>query len=184
MTKEEFLPLQRLNSILFLADFLSLKQEYTPVTDNCKYYFIFSSPINSSYIAGSSPNYDKNNKYVAQAVKEYELLVNKFGEEYAASYIDDICWVKARGTVDAKQMLQYITYYSSKQQKKAAYIAYNTWKKNQKYTHKTINDDGNIEERECTRYVYNSEKSSKFNKISKGCEVYDGTIEENIKNNK
>lgn len=184
MTKEEFLPLQRLNSILFLADFLSLKQEYTPVTDNCKYYFIFSSPINSSYIVGSSPNYDENNKYITQAVKEYELLVNKFGEEYAASYIDDICWIKARGTVDAEQILQYLTYYSSKQQKKAAYTAYNEWKNNQKYTHEIVNDEGDIEEQECTRYVYNAEKNSKFNKISKGYEIYGRTIEEDIEDNK
>lgn len=39
-----------LNAILYYADYLSLKEESKAVTDNCKYYFIYGSPINSAYI--------------------------------------------------------------------------------------------------------------------------------------
>lgn len=39
-----------LNAILYYADYLKLKQESKTVTDNCKYYFIYGSPINSAYL--------------------------------------------------------------------------------------------------------------------------------------
>ena len=38
-----------LNAILYYADYLSLRSISTPVTDNCKYYFIHNTPINSAY---------------------------------------------------------------------------------------------------------------------------------------
>lgn len=48
-----------LNAILYYADFLSLKSESIPVTDNCKYFFIHGCPINSAYIVDLEPEYDK-----------------------------------------------------------------------------------------------------------------------------
>lgn len=38
------------NAILYYADYLRLKEESKTVTDNCKYYFIYGSPINSAYL--------------------------------------------------------------------------------------------------------------------------------------
>lgn len=54
-----------LNAILYYADFLSMKHENHPVTDNCKYFFIHGAPINSAYILDLEPEYDPDNKYIA-----------------------------------------------------------------------------------------------------------------------
>jgi hypothetical protein len=56
-----------LNAILYYADFLSLKQECKPVTDNCKYFFVNGAPINSAFIVDLEPEYDENNPYLIQA---------------------------------------------------------------------------------------------------------------------
>ena len=66
-----------LNAILYYADFLSLKQESKPVTDNCKYFFIQGTPINSAYIVDMEPEYDKDNPYLIQAYQEYQQLEEK-----------------------------------------------------------------------------------------------------------
>ena len=63
-----------LNSIFFYADFLSLKSTSQPVTDNCKYFFIYGCPINSAFILNMEPIYDPENKYLLQAFKEYNML--------------------------------------------------------------------------------------------------------------
>lgn len=60
-----------LNAILYYADFLSLKAESKPVTDNCKYFFIHGYPINSLFIVDSEPEYDRENPYLIQAYQEY-----------------------------------------------------------------------------------------------------------------
>ena len=52
-----------LNSILYYADYIKLKEESRTVTDNCKYYFIYGTPMNSAYIVGSKPFYDEQDKY-------------------------------------------------------------------------------------------------------------------------
>lgn len=56
-----------LNAILYYADFLSLKHENHPVTDNCKYFFIRGCPINSAFIVDLEPEYDIENKYILRA---------------------------------------------------------------------------------------------------------------------
>lgn len=48
-----------LNAILYYADYLSLKAVSTPVTDNCKYFFIYRVPINSATILGMDIEYDE-----------------------------------------------------------------------------------------------------------------------------
>lgn len=55
------------NAILYYADYLRLKEESKTVTDNCKYYFIYGSPINSAYLVDLQPFYDENDKYYIQA---------------------------------------------------------------------------------------------------------------------
>lgn len=52
-----------LNSILYYADYIKLKEESRTVTDNCKYYFIYGTPMNSACIVGSKPFYDEQDKY-------------------------------------------------------------------------------------------------------------------------
>lgn len=50
-----------LNAILFYADFLSLKEISYPITDNCKYFYIYGLPVNSAFIVNVEPEYDKEN---------------------------------------------------------------------------------------------------------------------------
>lgn len=50
-----------LNAVLYYADFLSLEHEGIPVTDTCKYFFIYGTPINSACVVNNMPIYDENN---------------------------------------------------------------------------------------------------------------------------
>ena len=145
------------NAILYYADFLSLKHESQPVTDNCKYFFVYQTPINSAYILGLQPIYDENNKYLIQAYEDYMNIKNKFSDDAVMSFIDDICSLKACGQVDAERMLKHIHMYSTKIERKQAFKQYNLWKNNIKYSHKIVNEDGNIEKRDCTKYFKHAE---------------------------
>lgn len=147
-----------LNAILYYADFLSLKATHKPVTDNCKYFFIHGVPMNSLYILDLQPVYDEQNEYFKQAKVEYEVIKNKFGDDGVESFIDDICCIKACGSVDAERMLKCIHQYSSKHEKKQAFNAYNDWNRSKKYTHTIINEDGDPQEKQCSSYVYHVER--------------------------
>jgi len=107
-----------LNAILYYADFLSLKAVQHPVTDNCKYFFIHGVPINSLYILNLEPVYDENDEYFKQAKVEYEAIRDKFGEDGVESFIEDICSIRACGSVNAERMLQCIHQYSNKKERK------------------------------------------------------------------
>lgn len=119
-----------LNAVLYYADFLSLKATNHPVTDNCKYFFIHGAPINSAFILNLEPCYDEDNEYFRQALAEYMLIRDKFGDEGVESFIDDICCIKACGSVDASRMLQCIHQYSNKHDRKKAFSDYYDWKNN------------------------------------------------------
>lgn len=147
-----------LNAILFYSDFLSMKDISQPVTDNCKYFYVHGMPINSAFILDLEPEYDEQNVYFQQAMAEYNIIKDKYGEDGVESFIDDICSMKACGCVDATRMLNCIHQYSSKHEKKQAFNTYNNWKKAQIFTHMTINEDGEYEETECTKYVYHAER--------------------------
>lgn len=147
-----------LNVILFYADFLSLQEISIPVTDNCKYFFVHGTPINSAYILDLEPIYDETNKYFQQAKAEYSILKDKFGEDGAESFIDDICVISQRGSVNAEQMLQCIHHFSSKKERNKALNEYQNWKNNQIYTHTVINEDGKETEKRCSKYVYHTER--------------------------
>ena len=157
-----------LNAILYYADFLSLKQESKPVTDNCKYFFVHGAPMNSAYIVDLEPEYDENNPYLIQAYQEYQQLEEKFDKEGALSFIDDICSLKACGSVNAEQMLKCIHFYSTKHERKEAFAAYRKWRKEQFYTHTTFDENGNPQQTECTRYFKHAEKSLERLKLHKG----------------
>lgn len=142
-----------LNAILYYADFLSLKEISIPVTDNCKYFFIYGAPMNAAYIVDLQPFYDENNPYYQQAYMEYNALKNKFGEDAVVSFVDDICKLRALGSIDGKQMLQCIHQYSSKSERKSALRRYDRWRNSQKYSHLTINEDGKSVEEQCSRHI-------------------------------
>ena len=150
-----------LNAILYYADFLSLQHTSTPVTDTCKYFYVFGVPINMSCLVGLQPEYDEENQYFKQAKKEYELIKNKFGKEGVFSFIEDICSIKACGSVDVERMLNYIHRYNSKSDKKRALATYYKWKNNKKYYHTVSGEDGEPRTEECTKYIAHYEKVSK-----------------------
>lgn len=150
-----------LNAILYYADFLSLKAVNKPVTDNCKYFFIHGVPMNSLYILDLEPIYDQQNEYFKQAKVEYETIKSKFGDEGVESFIEDICSIRACGSVDAERMLKCIHQYSNKRERKQAFNAYYDWKKSKTYTHIIINEDGDPQEKQCSSYVYHVERMLK-----------------------
>lgn len=160
------------NAILFYADFLSLQHESHPVTDNCKYFFIHGFPINSAYIVDMEPEYDINDKYIEQAYQEFQAIKNKYDEDAAMTFIDDICSIKACGSVDAERMLKCIHQFSSRHEKKLALNAYYKWKKQQFYSHITINENGDPQETQCSRYVKHAEKSLTKREFYKSNEGY------------
>lgn len=88
------------------------------MTDNCKYFFIHGAPINSAFILDLEPEYDENNEYFIQAYNEYSTIKDKFGDEGVESFIDDICSIKACGSVSAEQMLQCIHQFSNKRERR------------------------------------------------------------------
>lgn len=181
-----------LNAILYYADFLSLKEISIPVTDNCKYFFIYGAPMNAAYTVDLQPFYDENNPYYQQAYMEYDALKNKFGEDAVVNFIDDICKLKALGAIDGKQMLQCIHQYSSKSERKSAFRRYDRWRNSQKYSHLTINEDEQPVEEPCSKYVahyeYKNDPKARiryFERVSlvpsihKSCKRAKGAIEEN-----
>lgn len=142
-----------LNIILYYADFLSLKQESIPVTDNCKYYFIHGVPVNSAYIVGLEPFYNTENPHYQQAYIEYKKLKNNLDDDTINGFIEGICNLRALGCVDAEDMLKCIHQFSSKMDRKTAFARYEKWKNSQTYTHTILNDEGDEVEQECTKYV-------------------------------
>lgn len=103
-----------LNSILFYADYLSLKNTNKPVTDTCKYFFVYRCPINSAFIAKVEPIYDVENEYFKQSYEEYQLIKDKFGEDGVLDFISNIGELQASGMCDGERLLKYIHQYSDK----------------------------------------------------------------------
>lgn len=147
-----------LNAILYYADYLSLRTISKPVTDNCKYYFIHNTPINSVYIVDLTPFYDEDNLFYKQAKEEYNELKNKFGEAGVMSFLENISDLKACGTVGAKQMLKCIHRYSTTIDRKKAFSRYYRWLDKQKYIQFVEDENGEKIEQECSRYVAHSER--------------------------
>lgn len=147
-----------LNAILYYADYLSLRTISKPVTDNCKYYFVHNTPINSAYIVNLEPFYDKDNLFYKQAEDEYNELKDKFGEAGVMSFLENISDLKACGTVGAKQMLKCIHRYSTTIDRKKAFSRYYRWLDKQKYIQFVESENGEQVEQECSRYVAHSER--------------------------
>lgn len=168
------------NAILYYADFLSLECCHQPVTDNCKYYFIQGTPINSAYIVGLEPEYDPENKYVIQAYNEYQLIKDKFGDEGIKSFIGDICMIRARGCVGPIQMLGQIHLHSTKPERAFAFQQYYKSLKKRRYIHTTLNENGEPRRHRCTKYVYHAERMLAKRNLPKNIGNYQTESSENI----
>lgn len=150
------------NAVLYYADFLSLREESIPLTDNCKYFYVHGIPMNAAYIVGKDPWFDEESKYYKQAIEEYKQIDDKFGSEGVISFIENICNLRAMGCVNSEQMLNYIHFYSDKSTRKAAFKKYNTWKNNQTYTHLTINENEDPQRTQCSRYIARAEQNTEY----------------------
>lgn len=159
-----------LNAILYYADYLSLKAISQPVTDNCKYFFIHGCPINSAFILNLQPIYDIENKYFIQACEEYGQIKDQFYEDGVMSFINDICFIRSCGMVDAERMLQNIHLFATNQERKQAFKEYRQWKNQLKYTYKGIDERGNAKERECTKFFKHAEEASAKPRLYKSTE--------------
>lgn len=145
------------NIILYLADFLSMQEQSTPVTDSCKYFFIKGAPFNIEYIVNGSIDMDFDNPYIKSALFTYRMLNNRFTEDDARDFVHNLCEIQASGMVDGYRMLQYIHQYDDKLKKKALKV-YNNYINNTKYTHIVKDDDDEEVEKECTKYIAHADR--------------------------
>ena len=146
----EDLSIAEWSTILFRADCLSLQATNTSVTDTCKYFFIHGAPINSCYIAKVEPFYDIQNEYLQQAITEYNLIKNSFGEDGIYSYIGEIACIRACGAVNAERILQHL-YRFAKGKKLQKAI--------QRYKHVIKNDEGESVIAKCGKELAHVEKA-------------------------
>ncbi len=157
-----------LNAILFYADYLSLRECSIPVTDNCKYFFIHQQPVNTAFIAGVEPFYDENNEYYQQAKFELEKITDVFDEDGVMSFVNDIGMLQAGGMCDGERLLKYIHQYSDRKERKNAIKTYNDYLNNIIYKTTSIDEDGNPQEIECTKYVAHVERLRRGSRMEKG----------------
>lgn len=142
------------NYVLFYADYLSLRDTYTPVSDVCKYYFILGAPINASNLVGLQPIYDVNSTFYIQSYTELSKIYNKFGYDGLKSFIENICNMFAIGVVDGELILKCILCFEDKKTRTKAVRTYKQHMKSISYTQECVNDDGNIVTEKCSKYVY------------------------------
>lgn len=142
--------------VLFYADYLSLRDTYTPITDNCKYYYILGMPINVTRLVGYEPVYNKESKYYVQAYQELDQIRNNAGLEALSTFIRDLCNVFALGCINGEQMLKCILCYDTSKARKKAIAKYKEYMKNIKYTQNVRDDDGDIVQEPCTKYIYHT----------------------------
>lgn len=157
-----------LSAILYYADLLSMKSTSHPITNNCKYFFVHKTPMHISFIVNQLPQFDKENQYFQQSLNEYRMLTDKYGNDGAMSFINNLCNLGVAGSVNGLQMLKYIHRYTDKYNKYKAFKEYGQYIKNQKYTFQSRNDDGELETRPCTKYIANDQIS----RLTKGSKLY------------
>ena len=157
-----------LSAILYYADLLSMKSTSHPITNNCKYFFVHKTPMHISFIVNQLPQFDKEDQYFQQSLNEYRMLTDKYGNDGAMSFINNLCNLGVAGSVNGLQMLKYIHRYTDKYNKYKAFKEYGQYIKNQKYTFQSRNDDGELETRTCTKYIANDQIS----RLTKGSKLY------------
>lgn len=156
------LNMTELSMILYYADFLSLRDRSIPVTDNCKYFYIYGVPINSAFILDMTPVFSINDKYFQQALNEFSIIKSKFNDDGLRSFVDDICSIRNCGMVDWRRMLTYIHQFSTKKEKLKSFNICETFLNNLRYKHTYMND-GEQQEGEQTKYVFHVEQAKKYN---------------------
>ena len=157
-----------LSAILYYADLLSMKSTSHPITNNCKYFFVHKTPMHISFIVHQLPQCDKEDQYFSQSLNEYRMLTDKYGNDGAMSFINNLCNLGVAGSVNGLQMLKYIHRYTDKYNKYKAFKEYGQYIKDQKYTFQSRNDDGELETRPCTKYIANDQIS----RLTKGSKLY------------
>lgn len=157
-----------LSAILYYADLLSMKSTSHPITNNCKYFFVHKTPMHISFIVNQLPQFNKEDQYFQQSLNEYRMLTDKYGNNGAMSFINNLCNLGVAGSVNGLQMLKYIHRYTDKYNKYKAFKEYGQYIKNQKYTFQSRNDDGELEARPCTKYIANDQIS----RLTKGSKLY------------
>ena len=157
-----------LSAILYYADLLSMKSTSHPITNNCKYFFVHKTPMHISFIVNQLPQFDKEDQYFQQSLNEYRMLTDKYGNDGAMSFINNLCNLGVAGSVNGLQMLKYIHRYTDNYNKYKAFKEYKQYIKDQKYTFQSKNDDGEIETRPCTKYIANDQIS----RLTKGSKLY------------
>ena len=157
-----------LSAILYYADLLSMKSTSHPITNNCKYFFVHKTPMHISFIVNQLPQFDKEDQYFQQSLNEYRMLTDKYGNDGAMSFINNLCNLGVAGSVNGLQMLKYIHRYTDNYNKYKAFKEYKQYIKDQKYAFQSKNDDGEIETRSCTKYISNDQIS----RLTKGSKLY------------
>lgn len=157
-----------LSAILYYADLLSMKSTSHPITNNCKYFFVHKTPMHISFIVNQLPQFDKEDQYFQQSLNEYRMLTDKYGNDGAMSFINNLCNLGVAGSVNGLQMLKYIHRYTDNYNKYKAFKEYKQYIKDQKYTFQSKNDDGELETRPCTKYIANDQIS----RLTKGSKLY------------
>lgn len=174
MAKEELNQFEQ-SAVLYYADYMSMRETSHPVSDTCKYFYVFGYPLNSSFMEDSEPFYNVDDQYYKDALSQYLMIKRKFGELGVCSFLNNICNLQAAGTVNGEQMLAYIHRHSTKRERANAFDIYNQYKTNQKYTHVVAGENG-PEVQECSKYVAHAEikRLRKRPRIPKGSGI-DGT---------
>ena len=148
-----------LNAILYYADFLSIQEKGTPITDTCKYFFIHGIPVNIAHLAGVEPFYNADNQYFTQSLTEYNLIKNKCGEDGINSFISGICNLSACGMVDGDRMLKVAYRWSPRKRREEAIDKYRKWKDSITYEHITQDEEGRAIITKCGRNTAHHEKA-------------------------
>lgn len=86
-------------------------------------------------------------------MEELDAIHKKYGKDGVMSYIDDICYIRACGAVDAETMLNYSLRWAAPETKKRARTEYNQYLQDQHYYITITDEDGLPKQIECTRYV-------------------------------
>lgn len=146
------------NAVLFYSDVLSLKEQYIPVTDTCKYYVIFGVPVHVSYLLGNIPEYNMDNKYYLQSIRSINNITDKFGYDGIQSFIYNLCSVGSMGCINGEQILKCVLYYEDRKVIKKALDTYKNHTKCLKYFQSIKNEDGNDTIEECSKYVFHANR--------------------------
>ena len=99
------------------------------------------------------------NEYLQQAITEYNLIKNSFGEDGIYSYIGEIACIRACGAVNAERILQHLYRFAKGKKLQKAIQRYNIWKNNLSYKHVIKNDEGESVIAKCGKELAHVEKA-------------------------